>query len=584
MTTRALPLALAILLVPAAARAETFRVGPSGTYRELGDLPTLRPGDLVEVEGGATYEAIWFQDDGAPGMPITIRGVRSPSGELPRIVGGTNTVELMGDHYVLEGFDISGGSSRCVYHHADDIVVRDVVIHDCPRHGLLGADTDSGSLLLEHCEIYRTGEGDRSHQVYMSTDQLAHPGSVFRMQFCYLHDGNGGNGVKSRAERNEIYYNWIEGSYYHELELIGPDPGGTPVDEDAYVEHSDVVGNVFVKTGLNPDHWVVRFGGDATGQTNGRYRFVHNTVILAPGSAGVFRLFDGIESLEAHNNAIFQTGGGDPQIVRDSDASWVGGTRRVAGSTNWVIEGGGVRDLPSEWTGTIRGADPGFESLAGNDLRPATGSPLVDAADPAPPPFPGYAFPRPEALPRFLPPTRAFLPVGAEQARPMAGTALDLGAFELGSGPPVMPPDAGMMSTPDAGMMSTPDAGVCTPDCDGRECGADGCGDTCGSCSAPLVCSAGACEDECAAGTTDCGGECVDVEDDARHCGGCNMTCDREETCTAGACVAPPAIDAGPGGMMGSAGCACRAAPGPRSVPILGAALALLFSFTRRRA
>ena len=52
---------------------------------------------------------------------------------------------------------------------------------------------------------------------------VAHPGSVFRMEHCWVHDGNGGNGVKSRAERNEIYYNWIEGSYYHELELIGPD-------------------------------------------------------------------------------------------------------------------------------------------------------------------------------------------------------------------------------------------------------------------------------------------------------------------------------------------------------------------------
>ena len=37
---------------------------------------------------------------------------------------------------------------------------------------------------------------------------------------------NGGNAVKSRAQRNEIYYNWIEGAVYHELELIGPDPAG----------------------------------------------------------------------------------------------------------------------------------------------------------------------------------------------------------------------------------------------------------------------------------------------------------------------------------------------------------------------
>jgi hypothetical protein len=43
----------------------------------------------------------------------------------------------------------------------------------------------------------------------MATDQTAYPGAVFRMQHSYVHDANGGNNVKSRAERNEIYYNWI---------------------------------------------------------------------------------------------------------------------------------------------------------------------------------------------------------------------------------------------------------------------------------------------------------------------------------------------------------------------------------------
>lgn len=64
------------------------------------------------------------------------------------------------------------------------------------------------------------------------------------------HHSNGGNNVKSRAERNEIYYNWIEDAYYHELELIGPDPGGAPDgwSEELKREDSDVVGNVLRKT------------------------------------------------------------------------------------------------------------------------------------------------------------------------------------------------------------------------------------------------------------------------------------------------------------------------------------------------
>ena len=71
----------------------------------------------------------------------------------------------------------------------------------------------------------------------MATDETAYPGAVFRMQHCYVHDANGGNNVKSRAERNEIYYNWIEGAYYHELELIGPDGQA----ESLKREDSDVV-------------------------------------------------------------------------------------------------------------------------------------------------------------------------------------------------------------------------------------------------------------------------------------------------------------------------------------------------------
>jgi len=129
----------------------------------------------------------------------------------------------------------------------------------------------------------------------MATNQEDYPHAVFRMRHCYVHDAVGGNNVKSRAERNEIYYNWIEGAYYHELELIGTD--GSP---DLYREDSDVACNVLRKTGTNSSFFVTRVGGDGTGETNGRYRFVGNTIVLgASGGSAVFRLFDGVRRQSA---------------------------------------------------------------------------------------------------------------------------------------------------------------------------------------------------------------------------------------------------------------------------------------------
>lgn len=410
----------AVGLSTRSASAETYQVGPSRDFTSLSDLAdSLAPGDVVEVDGDAEYEGgVLFEAAGTAEQPIIIRGIRV-NGNRPRLSGGNNTLEVGADHYVFEGLDLTGGTSRCFFHRADDITLRDSVIHDCPAHGILGADEGSGSLLLEFVEVHHCGSDTQRHQIYMTTDQNAHPGSVFRMQHCYVHDANGGNNVKSRAERNEIYCNWVEGALYHELELIGPDDG---VGTGGPQENSDVVGNTLVKQ--NAESYVVRFGGDGTGETQGRYRFVNNTVLTQPDGSAVFRLFDGLQSVEMHNNVFFGLDGGTVDLVRTAEAAWTDG-RQIVGSYNWVGED--AANVPEEWTNTLTGSDPGFTDLEGWNLTPVEGSPLSNAGTEQTIDDWDYSVPSPWAVPDCVPPRRS---VGtAPRSRPL-GDGVDIGAYE----------------------------------------------------------------------------------------------------------------------------------------------------------
>ncbi|HSG29142.1 MAG TPA: fibronectin type III domain-containing protein [Candidatus Krumholzibacterium sp.] len=397
----------------------TYYVGPGRTYATLQDVAIhLRPGDLVIVDGGRVYPGgLAFYNSGTPEAPITIRGDKS-GGSRPVIEGGHDVVEFNRDNYVFESFEIRNSSFRGLYHHADNITLRDCVVHHCP-HGILGADTGSGDILIEYCEVYSCGEGDGRHQIYMSTNENDFPGSVFRMRFCYIHDGTGGNNVKSRAERNEIHYNWLENPYYHNLELIGPDPAGG-VAEDAAREDSDVVGNVLIARRFSRN---VRIGGDGCGNSWGRYRFVNNTFIhRCPTPASqIFAHFD-VESVEMHNNVFYMTGG---VAFDDSEADWVYG-RRVSGSSNWVSSG---RGYPGEWTATITGPDPGFADMAGNDFMPAAGSLLIGGGTTSMTSPDGSPFIDPLALPLYHPPVMTLIPVGTGEPRPSVGV-VDIGAYE----------------------------------------------------------------------------------------------------------------------------------------------------------
>lgn len=441
------PLVLAALLTPlfasSAATAKTYQVGPTRTQKTPGTafMSSLKPGDVVEIDGNQIYGGFTVSAVGSAAAPITIRGIKA-GGKRPVIQssGGFTVHNDLGAHLVFESLEITGGDV-CYRHHGADVVLRDVVIHHC-RDGVLGTDEGSGSLTMEYCELHHNGEGDNYHQIYMATDEKGHPGSVFRLQFSFVHDGVGGNNVKSRAERNEIYYNWIEGARYHEVELIGPDSDPwDPLGDLPPREDSDVVGNVlYSKTSGGS---TVRVGGDGTGGTQGRYRFVNNTFLLTSKLSGAaFRHFQKLEGIEAHNNVFYLMGGGSARVAYQQglDANydvqtgdryiWKNSKKVIGGSNNWVSSA--LTAVPSEWTGTIKGTDPGFTDLASFNLRPKAGSPLIDKGVSQTVSPTGYAFPKPLPLPVFLPPDQSLIALGSAQARMINAGGVDIGAFEGG--------------------------------------------------------------------------------------------------------------------------------------------------------
>ena len=424
LRTAAAALVIGAISLPAV--ATTYHVGPTQAYATLNNVAgLLNPGDLVLVDGDHVYPSVLLNHSGSQAQPITIRGVRV-NGNRPILSGGTNTIEVQANWTIVEGFEITGGTSRCFYHHANQVTLRDSLVRDCPAHGVLGADAGSGSLLMEYVEVRHCGNGTSQHGIYMATDENTYPGSVFRLQHSWIHDQNGGNAIKSRAERNEIYYNWIENATYHLLELIGPDPAGG-VDAGLKREDSDVVGNVLVR---NNDFSFTRIGGDGTGASAGRYRFVNNTFLnrFAAPSAAVFRCFDALESVEMHNNVLFSTAAGGINVLRDVEATWVSG-RQISGQNNWLETGSTSVPTASEWTATVTGSDPGFANVAGGDMRPAANSALIDTGTQSGTPPPGFAFPNPLPLPQFHPPQATVQTADPPPVRPIDGP-VDIGAYE----------------------------------------------------------------------------------------------------------------------------------------------------------
>jgi len=102
-------------------------------------------------------------------------------------------------------------------------------------------------------------------------------------------------------------------------------------------------------------------------------------------------------------------------------------------------------------------------------------------------------------------------------------------------------------------VIDDPDVSACTPECDGKVCGFDGCSGTCGSCATGQYCDAGACV------TGTCTPDCTDRECGDDGCGALCGSCGAARSCVEGRSVGgcePSCADkqCGPDGCGGVCG------------------------------
>ena len=93
--------------------AANFQVGPTRTYTNLQAVARLlAPGDVVEVDGDATYTGgVTFDNDGTAAEKITIRGIRV-NGQRP-VLSGVNG--LTGGAVVRIRAAISSAAPRALH-------------------------------------------------------------------------------------------------------------------------------------------------------------------------------------------------------------------------------------------------------------------------------------------------------------------------------------------------------------------------------------------------------------------------------------------------------------------------------------
>ncbi len=416
-----------ILFLSGTASAATLAVGPGKQYAApCAAIAAAQPGDRIEIDAAGSYVGDvcgWTTSGltivGVDGRPKIDAGGTSAQGKGIWVISGDDTTV---ENVEMTGAMVTDANGAGIRQEGKNLTVRGCYFHD-NQDGILAGDAPGSTIVIEGSEFAHNGAGDgQSHNLYINhVDKL-----VFRWN--YSHHANVGHLIKTRALVSDIRYNRFsdEANGTASYEINVPNAGTTMI-----------VGNLIEQGPMTMNAAIIDYGSEPTGfnPTSDLY-VVNNTIVNDRPAGGTFVQIAAMVTTPAvlTNNIFFGEGTVTTQSAAVQTANYTGGTPMLASPSTY-------------------------------DYHLLPGSPCVDTGQ-----DPGMT-----AGGVSLLPTMEYVHPAMVEGRVSVG-AIDIGAYELGGGTPLV--DGGVT---DLALPGAVDAGDVV-----TGVGAHGCGCTVGGRPAPL--------------------------------------------------------------------------------------------------
>ena len=468
-----------LLICAGLSPAAVYEVRPNTPMDTIGEVPwaTLEPGDIVLIHWRPEdyFEKWVIGRSGTASLPITVRGVPGPNGELPVIngrdaitpaglnfwsenrgvikIGGSNTpASTFANFIVIENLEIrsahpaysftndsgsveaySQSASSIYIERGENITLRNCRIHDS-ANGFFVASGDDGvsrDILVEGNYIFGNG-------VIGSIFQHNNYTAAFNITFQYNRFGPpraGAPGVnlKDRSAGLVVRYNWIEGGNRN-IDMVDGEDSSIIRNAPEY-RKTFVYGNILIKQD-GGNNQAVHYGGDSGATADyrkGKLYFYNNTIYsIRANTTVVMRLSTNDEQCDARNNIFYNTAAGTSLAMLAES-----GTLTLANNwakTGWrnSHEGSGFNGSVSGGATMVTGSDPGFINGPTGDFHLFPTSAAINA---------GTSL-HPDALAAHNV-TRQYIRHQMSELRPV-NAVFDIGAFEHAAAAPMQINTAGL--------------------------------------------------------------------------------------------------------------------------------------------